>query len=109
MTIQEIVKPTQVKPDWKSIVSEWQRKGDSETTTSFCKARGINEHQFYYWKSRYLAKPAIKPQWSPVKIESPGISPSYIKIHVANKLTIELSSQVDVEVLSRLILALGVG
>jgi hypothetical protein len=107
-TLENITESNTAKLDWQKILSEWQERTTTETTTQFCKMRGISQAQFYYWRKRHFPQVEAKPKWLAVKIESSKQTSTMIKIHVANKLTIELSSQVEAECLSRLFSALGV-
>jgi hypothetical protein len=58
-----MIKPTkQVK--WKSVLSEQEQSGES--AAAFCRARGVRESLFYYWKKRLRG--AAVPQFVEVEL-----------------------------------------
>ena len=54
-----MIQPTkQVK--WQSLISEQEQSGES--AAAFCRARGLRESLFYYWKKKRLRGAAV-PQF----------------------------------------------
>jgi len=66
-----MIQPTkQVK--WRSLVSEREESGQSGA--AFCRARGLPESLFYYWKKRL--REVATPRFVEVQVVHPQLSPT---------------------------------
>ncbi len=62
---------------WRQVLARWRRSGLSVRT--FCKAQGVNEPQFYWWR-RKLSQ--IDPK-----------TPAFVPVHVVTEQASEPTSQ----------------
>lgn len=82
-----MIQPTkQVK--WRSLVSAQEESGQSGA--AFCRARGLPESLFYYWKKR-LREVATLP-FVEVQVVHPQLSPRPLRSAVGATIEVRLSN-----------------
>ena len=74
-----ITNPTSKVETWKRLVAEWQRSGLS--ITAFCKARGLKDTQFYYWRPLVDPRPAAAATAKTTALTVPA--KSFVPVRVA--------------------------
>ena len=73
---------------WRSLVSEQQESGQSGA--AFCRARGLSESLFYYWKKRL--REAATPPFVEVQVAQPRLSPRRSGSAVGATIEVRLSN-----------------
>lgn len=74
--------PTPNERKWEEILTSWRRSG--QTGRAFCRAQGLREPAFYFWKRQLRLRPALRartktppppgpasvstPTWLPVRV-----------------------------------------
>ena len=82
-----MIQPTkQVK--WRSLVSKQEESGQS--VASFCRARGLPESLFYYWK-KWLREVATPP-FVEVQVAQPHLSPRPSRSAMGPAIEVRLSN-----------------
>jgi transposase len=54
------------EPYWRMVIGRWRRSGRS--VRAFCRAEGINEPKFYWWRRRLELAEQPKPSFLPVHV-----------------------------------------
>ena len=73
---------------WRSLVSEQQESGQSGA--AFCRARGLSESLFYYWKKRL--REVATPAFVEVQVAQPDLSPRRSGSAVGATIEVRLSN-----------------
>jgi transposase-like protein len=73
---------------WRSLFSEQKEGGQS--VAAFCRARGLRESQFYYWKRR-LREGAV-PEFIEVQVAKPRLRPQPSRAGLASTIEVRLSN-----------------
>ena len=80
-----------------ALIAEFYKSGLK--TGAFCAQKNITYHQLQYWrkicKSKNKANQLKEPKFLPIKLAQPISKSVPIKIIVNSKITIELSTEVD--------------
>src|SRR3954471_4883239 len=59
---------------WRSVVARWKRSGLS--VRAFCRAEGVNEPKFYWWRRELLRRDQPQPQ--------PDSQPAFLAVRVVD-------------------------
>lgn len=54
------------EPYWRMVIGRWRRSGQS--VRAFCRAEGISEPKFYWWRRRFEQGNQPKPTFLPVHV-----------------------------------------
>jgi transposase-like protein len=73
---------------WQRLFSEQEESGKS--VAGFCRARGVREALFYYWKRR-LQK-AAAPQFVEVQVAKPQLRPERSRSALESTIEVRLSN-----------------
>jgi transposase-like protein len=71
---------------WQSLVSEQEESGQS--VAAFCRARGLSESLFYYWKKRL--REAATPPFVEVQVAEPQLGPRHCRCAAGAKIEVRL-------------------
>ena len=70
---------------WRQVLARWQRSGLS--VRAFCRAEGVNEPQFYWWRRKLSQVETREPAFVPVHVVTEELSapaPRDIEVVLAN-------------------------
>jgi transposase-like protein len=73
---------------WRSLVSKQEESGQS--VAAFCRARGLPESLFYYWKKRL--REGATPPFVEVQVAQPHLSPRGSRSAVGATIEVRLSN-----------------
>jgi transposase-like protein len=73
---------------WQSLFSEQEASGES--VAGFCRARGVRESLFYYWKKRL--REAARPQFVEVQVAKPQLRPKHSRCALESRIEVRLSN-----------------
>jgi len=73
---------------WRSLVSKQEESGQS--VAAFCRARGLPESLFYYWKKRL--REVATPAFVEVQVAQPDLSPGRSGSAVGATIEVRLSN-----------------
>jgi hypothetical protein len=73
---------------WRSLVSKQEESGQS--VAAFCRARGLAESLFYYWKKRL--REVATPAFVEVQVAQPDLSPRRSGSAVGATIEVRLSN-----------------
>jgi hypothetical protein len=73
------------EPYWRQILARWRRSGLS--VRAFCRAEGVNEPRFYWWRRKLSQADAKESAFVPVHVVTGEVSapaPRDIEVVLAN-------------------------
>lgn len=73
---------------WRSLIAEQKESGES--VAGFCRARGVREALFYYWKKRL--REAAMPQFVEVQVGKPQLGPKHTRSALQSTIEVRLSN-----------------
>jgi hypothetical protein len=73
---------------WQSLLSEQEESGES--AAAFCRARGLRESVFYYWKKRL--REAVTPQFVEVQVAKSQRKPKAFGPALGSTIEVRLSN-----------------
>ena len=73
---------------WQRLFSEQEESGES--VAGFCRARGLREALFYYWKKRL--REAAMPQFVEVQVAKPQLRPKHSSSALESTIEVRLSN-----------------
>jgi|ERR1700758_904426 hypothetical protein len=73
---------------WRSLFSEQEESGES--VAGFCRARGVREALFYYWKKRL--REAAMAQFVEVQVAKPQLGPKHTRPALESTIEVRLSN-----------------
>jgi hypothetical protein len=73
---------------WQSLFSEQEESGES--VAGFCRARGVRERLFYYWKKRL--REAAMPQFVEVQVAKPQLRTKHSRSALESTIEVRLSN-----------------
>src|SRR3954466_10396588 len=62
------------EPYWRRVLARWKRSGLS--VRAFCRAEGVNEPKFYWWRRELLRRDQPQPR--------PDSQPAFLAVHVVD-------------------------
>jgi hypothetical protein len=71
---------------WQRLFSEQEESGES--VAGFCRARGVREALFYYWKKRL--REAAVPQFVEVQVAKPQLGPKHSRSALESTIEVRL-------------------
>ena len=71
---------------WQRLLSEQEKSGES--VAGFCRARGVREALFYYWKKRL--REAAVPQFVEVQVAKPQLGPKHSRSALESMIEVRL-------------------
>jgi hypothetical protein len=97
--------------DWRRVLDRWKRSG--LTVRAFCRAEGVNEPMFYWWRRelRRRDQPQPQPAFLPVRVlaDQPEAPAGTIEIVLANGRTIRVPVGFDPHTLRQVVALLEDG
>jgi hypothetical protein len=73
---------------WRSLFSEQEES--EESVAGFCRARGVREALFYYWKKRL--REAAMPQFVEVQVAKPQLGRKHTRPALESMIEVRLSN-----------------
>ena len=97
------------EPFWRLVLGRWKRSG--LTIRGFCRAEGLNEPMFYWWRRELLRRDQAKPAFLPVQVlADPTESPAGgIDVVLANGRCVRVGVGFDPQTLVRVVELLEAG
>lgn len=98
------------EPYWRLVVGRWRRSGRS--VRAFCRAEGINEPQFYWWRRKLEQADRPIPAFLPVHVIGNLADQSAsrsIEVVLANGRTLRVQPGFDAQTLMTLVEVLEAG
>lgn len=98
------------EPYWRMVIGRWRRSGQS--VRAFCRAEGINEPKFYWWRRRLEQTDPQKPSFLPVHVVRDDADPPptpAIEVVLANGRSLRVPPGFDPQSLRALIEILETG
>ena len=92
---------------WRLLISRWKRSGLS--VRAFCRAEGVNEPKFYWWRRELLRRdqpqPASKPAFLAVRVVDDKPEPPALGVEVvlANGRSVRVTAGFDPQTLLRVV------
>ena len=89
--------------NWRSVLARWKRSGLSVRT--FCRAEGLNQGTFYWWRRELNRRGQPQPAFLPVRIqpEPAGPSSGHIEVVLANGRSVRVGAGFDPQTLVRVV------
>ena len=92
------------EPYWRIVIGRWRRSGRS--VRAFCRAEGISEPRFYWWRRRLEQTDLHKPAFLPVHVvrDDPDPPPTpTIEVVLANGRSLRVTPGFDPQTLRALV------
>lgn len=92
------------EPYWRMVIGRWRRSGQS--VRAFCRAEGINEPKFYWWRRRLEQADQHKPSFLPVHVVRDDADPpatGTIEVVLANGRSLRVPPGFDPQTLLSLV------
>lgn len=93
------------EPYWRQMVARWKSSGLS--ARAFCRAEGINEPMFYWWRREFIRRDesGAKPAFLPVQVvvEKPESPTGSVEIVLANGRRVRVGVGFDPQTLVRVV------
>jgi transposase len=93
------------EPYWRLIVARWKRSGLS--ARAFCRAEGVNEPMFYWWRKELIRRDQLKPKpaFLPVRVldDKPQSPMGNVEIVLANGRCVRVGVGFDPHTLVRVV------
>jgi transposase len=91
------------EPYWRMVLARWKRSGLSVRT--FCRAEGLNQGTFYWWRRELNRRDQPKPAFLPVRILPEPAEPSSggIEVVLANGRSVRVGAGFDPQTFVRVV------
>jgi|SRR5271166_3475780 len=91
------------EPYWRMVLTRWKRSGLSVRT--FCRAEGLHQGTFYWWRRELKRRDQPKPAFLPVRILHERAEPSRggIEVVLANGRLVRVGAGFDPQTLVRVV------
>ena len=97
------------EPYWRLVVTRWKHSGLSVRT--FCRAEGLNQGTFYWWRRELNRRDQPKPAFLPVRIlaEKAGPPAAGVEVVLSNGRCVRVGVGFDPDTLVQIIELLEAG
>jgi transposase len=91
------------EPYWRMVLARWKRSGLSVRT--FCRAEGLNQGTFYWWRRELNRRDQPQPAFLPVRILPERAEPCSggIEVVLANGRSVRVGAGFDPQTLVRVV------
>jgi hypothetical protein len=88
---------------WRQVVARWKRSDLS--ARAFCRAEGVNEPMFYWWRRELIRRDQPKPAFLPVHVvaDKPEPPAGSVEIVLANRRCVRVGVGLDPHTLMRVV------
>jgi transposase-like protein len=94
---------------WRLVVARWKQSGQS--VGAFCRAEGLNQATFYWWRRELKRRDQPKPAFLPVRVlaDQPVAATGGIEVVLANGRSLRVTAGFDPHTLVQVVALLEDG